>query len=351
MHIEKQIQIDGLLLTQEQQKLAALVYIYNHILKTVSYANVQFSSTGQVQNRFNDLSNYPSAFSTLVLRRAVCCGISDAIYLLCNILNIACEKWLTPGGGHAFNKVKLGNTWYKVDATFQIGFYPNARASEWSTSYFLTETEQTNGTLPRRYPQNQIQYVKSILENYGVNFIYETPPQIVINTMSEGIENLVGFTNHSEDVDTLLCNLYSSIHQLTDDVDVTPNSFIEKPTITINHRSDMSMSPQIDIYNRSDRNTEPHITVHNRTDILQEEKSHIVFLPSENMITIHNINYHIRILSVNQNNNYIINITSPNGTQETYLTNSQGILIEKLIRGLSFVNDFLGNHHSLPSRR
>ncbi len=333
-NVKRNILASSLLLNNEQQQLAAMIYVYNHILKNVQYADVQFFTDGHTQNRPGDTSIYTSAFSALVTRRSICCGISDAIFLLCSVLNIPCEKWLTPGGGHAFNKVKLGNVWYKVDATFQIGFYPHARANGWDTSYFLTATQQPNGLSYRNYPLNQIQFVKSILERFGVNFIYETPPQIVINTLDNAIEKITN--EKTVDGDTLLCNLYNSINEAIASTNIEDGIKTENPSITIHQRSDAPLKPQIRIQRRSDH---PTITINQINDSISSEIPHIVFYPNKKMITINHINYKIHVLSVNTNNNYIINIISPSGTQQTYLTNTQGIIIEKLVRGLSFINN------------
>ena len=72
------------------------------------------------RNKYGDLSNYPSAYIALVTKQSVCCGISDAIYLLCNCIGIECEKWLTPSLGYSYNKVKIGGTWYKIDADCSV---------------------------------------------------------------------------------------------------------------------------------------------------------------------------------------------------------------------------------------
>ena len=182
-------------LSNEDLELAKIIYIYNYILKNVQYANVLSANDGtaRVQNRPEDaLTPYESAYSALILKKSICCGISDAIFLLCKALGVACEKWLWPDGGHAYNKVKIGNIWYKVDATFQIGFYPNAKAEIWNDTYLLTATtnrEQTNES-PNYHRQN-IQRMKLFLEEHGVDFNYSPSPKITISTTMEGLKTLI----------------------------------------------------------------------------------------------------------------------------------------------------------------
>ncbi len=291
-------------LSNEDLELAKMIYIYNYILKNVQYADVVSANDGtaRVQNRPSDsLTPYESAYSALILNSSICCGISDAIFLLCKALGVECEKWLWPDGGHAYNKVKIGNIWYKVDATFQIGFYPHAKAERWSDTYLLTATtnhEQTNET--PTYPRQNIQRMKTILENHGVDFNYHPAPRITINTTMEGLKILIKDTNKSVDEQNInfqnLQNIISSVDSV------------------------LSSTPQITIINkRTEKNTKA------------EDKPKIYFIPKEKKITIQKTNYKINITSVNDA--YAVNVETTDNNQHTQITNNQGKIIGILKRG------------------
>ncbi len=143
--------IRGSNLSGEQLQLAKIVYIYNYILANVRYANVSPANdeTARVQVRREDIPD-SSAYSALILKEAVCCGISDAIYLLCNVMGMECKKRLWLDGGHAYNKVKIGNEWYNVDATFQIGFIPLLK------QLFINCYRTTKNVNRSKYKQHQL---------------------------------------------------------------------------------------------------------------------------------------------------------------------------------------------------
>ena len=67
-------------------------------------------------------SDYMSftAYSALIRGIAVCDGITSAFKLLCTIEGIECIEVVgsTETTGHAWNKVKIGDVWYGVDATW-----------------------------------------------------------------------------------------------------------------------------------------------------------------------------------------------------------------------------------------
>ena len=292
--------VSGNNLSNEQLQVAKLVYIFNHILNNVRYANVLSAGDGteRVRSRSDDFNVYESAYTALISKSSVCCGISDAVYLLCMAMGVECEKWLWPNGGHAFNKVKIGNTWYKLDATFQIGFYPNAKANEWSTNYFLTATEQPSPNLNQvssDYPRQQIQLMKLFLESRGVSFNYSSAPRITINTPLDGIKYMNSELNQAADFSNLLHNI--------SEIDKAMSS---KSTITIHNRSGV-ISPL-------------------------NEKSVINYVPADKKIVITRTNYKINIISVNEH--YVINVEDSNNNQQTFVTDIFGNIIGELKRKL-----------------
>ncbi|MDE6142180.1 MAG: hypothetical protein K2G03_06210, partial [Bacilli bacterium] len=282
--------------------------IYNYILKNVQYANVLSANDGtaRVQNRPEDaLTPYESAYSALILKKSICCGISDAIFLLCKALGVACEKWLWPDGGHAYNKVKIGNIWYKVDATFQIGFYPNAKAEIWNDTYLLTATtnrEQTNES--PNYPRQNIQRMKHFLEEHGVDFNYSPSPKITISATMEGLKTLIKDKNKSIEEQDINCQNLQNI--------ITSIDSILSPT--------------------------PHITIKKRTDqnTINEDMPKIYYTPAEKKISIQKTNYKINIVSINDS--YAVNVETPDNNQHTQITNRQGKIIGILKRGYKIIS-------------
>ncbi|MCM1053455.1 MAG: hypothetical protein NC483_05730 [Ruminococcus sp.] len=296
-------------LSNETLELAKIIYIYNYILGNVKYADVLSANdgTGRVQNRPEDMCTpYESAYTALVLKKSICCGISDTVYLLCKIMGLECEKWLVPNGGHAYNKVKVGNLWYKVDATFPIGFYPNAKAEEWNINYFLTATEQPFQTLNyerlENYPRDRIRLVKTLLECCGFNFNYSSSLKITIKTPMDGLKTLINDANQILDKQPCLVNLSHIISE----VDKSTNS---TPLITILNRSDKPESSR--------------------------EKEKIFYTPDDKKITILSTNYRINIIAFNDN--FAINTVTLDGSQKTYVTDNKGNIIGLLGRGSSII--------------
>lgn len=291
----------------EDLELAKIIFIYNYILQNVQYADVipANDGTSRVQNRNDDLlTPYESAYSCLVLKKSICCGISDAIYLLCLVMNLECEKWLWPDGGHAYNKVKIGNTWYKVDATFQIGFYPHAQAENWNDTHLLTATTNHEQISPTTmYPRQQIERIKTFLQNRGINFNYNRAPKIQIRTTKEGLQALIKDPSKSEEEQK--------------------NSFQNLQNIITSVDSVLSANPHITINKRTDQNS-----------IIKDNPT-IYFTPAEKKITIQKVNYKINIVSTNDS--YAVNIETPDNNQHTQITNRQGKIIGILKRGLEII--------------
>lgn len=305
-------------LSPEELELAKIIYIYNYILKEVQYANVLSANDGtaRVRNRSEDsLVPNNSAYSALILKRSVCCGISDAIFLLCKALGVECEKWLWPDGGHAYNKVKIGNNWYKVDATFQIGFYPHAKANAWSDAYLLTGTANHNQTAAPIYPRERITRMKSLLESRGIDFNYDNAPQIQIRTTLDGLNTLTNVVNKGDEEKRIsIKNLQNIITSIDEELSI-------KPTITIKRRSDQNSQ--------------------------EEDKPKIYFIPTEKKITIQKVNYKINIVAVNDG--YAVNVETANNEQFTQITNNQGKIVGILRRGLEVISSLLNPDNYSPS--
>lgn len=76
---------------------------------------------------------------------SVCDGFSKAFSLMCNMEGVDCARisgLASSGynyGGHAWNKVKLGNSWYMVDITWGEQFDDSTKIEQVSHYYFLID--------------------------------------------------------------------------------------------------------------------------------------------------------------------------------------------------------------------
>lgn len=68
---------------------------------------------------------------------SVCEGYSMAFSYFMKVLNIPCR--IVVGSNHAWNKVKLGDTWYYVDVTWADGYYTNGKSFYNSRYDFTTD--------------------------------------------------------------------------------------------------------------------------------------------------------------------------------------------------------------------
>ena len=171
--------IRGSIFPVDKLELAKVMYIYNHILSTVSYADVELTRTGHV-SPFDVLSrghSTASSYSALVTQSSVCRGISEAVYLLCKSMKVNAEIRSQERPPHAFNRVNIGGVWYKLDATYEIGLTPGAKKDRWSSNYFL----KAWGNTSTDYPREQIASMKNFLSDKGLRFEgYPEKPKIQI---------------------------------------------------------------------------------------------------------------------------------------------------------------------------
>lgn len=114
--------------------------IHDTICKSVSY------NQASVDNKHeNEQTEYTqSAYSTFTLGTTVCAGYALAMELLCNDAGIDCIGVTSPG--HAYNKVKVYDSWYNIDATWAdqsdgiyYGYYlkSDSNYAEGSTSHIV----------------------------------------------------------------------------------------------------------------------------------------------------------------------------------------------------------------------
>lgn len=134
--------MSGVSMSAEESDLAKVMYIHSYLLGSVRYSECYFVPGSSNVYGGNPYKN--SFYGAVVMNDAVCSGISEAFDCLCKVMGVSSTKLLSLpndpwGGGHAFNSVKIGNNWYKVDVTLTIGMNPGHkfRGSEWIDRNFL----------------------------------------------------------------------------------------------------------------------------------------------------------------------------------------------------------------------
>lgn len=191
------------IMTKEQRDLSKVMFIYNYILENVMYTQCQF-----VPNSSNVFGGNPykhSIYGALVLHDAVCSGISEAFDCLCKVMDVESTKLLsTPqdvwGGGHAFNSVKIGDTWYKVDAALEIGLRPGHKIKDgkWKDRNFLVPFSEPHmrACVPAVfnctsiYPREKIEQMKRRLADRGLNFLYDCS-QIIHDDLDSALNSFL----------------------------------------------------------------------------------------------------------------------------------------------------------------
>ena len=86
--------------------------IHDYLVRTIAY--------GYRKGDKGADSNAYTSYGALVERKAVCNGYAQAMKLLCDLSDIECEMiaGVADGENHAWNLVKLGESWYHVDTTW-----------------------------------------------------------------------------------------------------------------------------------------------------------------------------------------------------------------------------------------
>ena len=127
--------------------------IYDYLGSYVTYDNALLDD--EIVNK----SDYQSftAYAALVKGVAVCDGIASAFKLLCTIEGIECIEIIgcAKNVGHAWNKVKIGNVWYGVDATWSRGEFGDIHIKH--TYFLVDETTLMNFGDSHHYEQGRVQ--------------------------------------------------------------------------------------------------------------------------------------------------------------------------------------------------
>lgn len=122
------------ILPENASDLEKVELIYNYLITAIQYDNGAVKIANESPDSWPE---YDAFFLEGVFRnkKAVCDGIAKAFSLLCNIEGIPCIEVV--GTGHAWNRVKVNNLWYVVDATFGNLHLPERVFSIADHSYFL----------------------------------------------------------------------------------------------------------------------------------------------------------------------------------------------------------------------
>ncbi len=168
----------------------------NPQLKSILYPYLKYTDSDSL---YKDLSYKVSSLSAfniygaMVNKIAVCDGISSAFKLLCNIEGIECIKvsglGITSNGSenHAWNKVKIFDEWFVVDATWgRSSGYVNHR-------YFLIDEADAS---------------ESHKENHDSNYnsVVETPADGNIEFYDSGLTN-VYYASSREELKSIVSQL------------------------------------------------------------------------------------------------------------------------------------------------
>ncbi len=92
-----------------------LIILHDGVVNGVEY-NYEVTADGIIDNDEEQVWFTQSAYSALCLDYTVCAGYAKAFEMACNASDIDCIA--ITGSGHAWNKVRINDSWYNVDCTW-----------------------------------------------------------------------------------------------------------------------------------------------------------------------------------------------------------------------------------------
>ena len=131
-----------------------VVAIYDYLALNVTYDHAVAEYAKKDDHA--DIGKFAAftSYGALINKIAVCDGIASAFEILCKTEGIECVEVMgsAGGGGHAWNKVRIGGQWYNVDATWshiQIGNinYVSHRYLCVDEYAFVSADHEENGSL------------------------------------------------------------------------------------------------------------------------------------------------------------------------------------------------------------
>ena len=140
--------------------------IYDYLGSYVTYDDALLS----IPNNRSQYASFTS-YAALINGVAVCDGIASAFKLLCTIEGIECIEVVgaAKGGGHAWNKIKVGNVWYGVDATWSRTNFEGKGTYITHTYFLIDELTLINYGDSRHFEQAEVdQY--GIVSGMNINY-------------------------------------------------------------------------------------------------------------------------------------------------------------------------------------
>ncbi len=124
-------------LSEKQKKTEEAVRaIHDKIVNEVTYNSASIQN-----NHVNEETEYTqSAYSTFTLKSAVCAGYAQAFALLCNEKNV--DAISVTSNGHEWNKVRVGDSWYNVDCTWDDPVIESGNVSMLQWEFFERDDVQ-----------------------------------------------------------------------------------------------------------------------------------------------------------------------------------------------------------------
>lgn len=93
-----------------------LKYVHDYVVNKTDYNYDILSGDSMITNEEEETAYTQSAYSTFCMETTVCAGYAEAVQLLANGLGI--DAIVVTSADHMWNKVRVNDTWYNVDATW-----------------------------------------------------------------------------------------------------------------------------------------------------------------------------------------------------------------------------------------
>ncbi len=115
-----------------------ILRIHNYLIENIEYDKVKrdfIKKESDIDSEYK--SN--SAYGALLQNKAICSGYTDALVLFLEKMNI--ENYRVATKTHIWNAIKLDDSWYHIDLTWDDAKYTNGKTFT-SYKYFLISTEE-----------------------------------------------------------------------------------------------------------------------------------------------------------------------------------------------------------------
>ena len=200
------------ILPTEATALEKAELIYEYLIGHIQYDS---NAVTLAEKDPNSWPEYDAYYLEGVFRnqKAVCDGIAKAFSLLCNIEGIPCVEVV--GAGHAWNRVKVNNRWYVVDATFGNLHLPEREYSIPDHSHFLVSDndKQKDGYEGLNYKEITAERNFNYYENKAITYRNRSFNYVIDST--EELARLLEYAvSLSEDLENTTINFVYRIQVL-----------------------------------------------------------------------------------------------------------------------------------------